>query len=248
MQRYFVAPEAWRDGQVYITGDDVHHIVRVMRHEVGDALLVSDGESRVGRAEIIEVSKDAVVVRIVGELAMDAEPRVQVIIAQALPKADKMELIVQKGTELGAAAFVPFESARTIVQYDAKKQAKVLERWSKIAKEAAEQAHRDKVPTISETQSWKQLLARIPQTAATFVCYEKQLGQGLRETVQQLAALDKPIMIVVGPEGGFTEKEIEQAVEAGAISITLGKRILRTETAAMATLSGLMYEFGELGG
>jgi 16S rRNA (uracil1498-N3)-methyltransferase len=137
------------------------------------------------------------------------------------------------------------------VQYDAKKQAKILDRWTKIAKEAAEQAHRDKVPTIEEPHSFKQLLTRIPDTVATFFCYEKQIGQGLRASIQAIrlsGQCNKPIMIVIGPEGGFTEQEIEQAVTAGAKSITLGKRILRTETAAMAALSGIMYEFGELGG
>jgi 16S rRNA (uracil1498-N3)-methyltransferase len=251
VQRYFVEPSAWQDNRITIKGDDVHHIVRVMRGQPGDELIVSDGVARVAQVELVETTKDTVVAHVLEDLPMAAEPHVQVFVAQALPKADKMELVVQKGTELGAAGFMPFESARTIVQYDAKKQAKVTERWAKIAKEAAEQAHRDKLPTVESPQSWKQLLARIPRYTATFICYEKQMAGGLRDTLEQLmqsAANDISVMLIVGPEGGFTPQEIEQAVAAGANAITLGKRILRTETAALAALSAMMYAFGEMGG
>lgn len=248
MQRYFVDPSAWRDNHITITGDDVHHIVRVMRGQTGDHLLISDSNGRLAKVELTALDAKQVDARVVDMLPLVAEPKSPIWVAQALPKADKMELIVQKGTEIGVGAFLPFTSARTIVQYDAKKQGKVVERWSKIAKEAAEQAHRDVLPVLHAPQSWKQMLARIPETAATFICYEKQLGEGLRKTLEQVADDGRPVMVIVGPEGGFTEQEITQAVEAGAIAITLGARILRTETAALVAASGILFARGEMGG
>ncbi|GGI43514.1 ribosomal RNA small subunit methyltransferase E [Paenibacillus marchantiophytorum] len=255
MQRYFLPPEQFHltTQTVTIEGDDAHHLARVMRAEIGDKVICSNGVDREVLVRIAELDKGRVTAEIVEELTMDAEAAVQVWIAQSLPKGDKMEVIIQKGTEIGAARFLPFLSDRTIVQYDAKKEAKRSERWQKIAKEAAEQAHRNRVPQVESVHSWKQLLQRAKEADVAWICYEKEDGQQLRPAIQQALAQGKlgpgqQVVIAVGPEGGFTEQEIVQAEEAGFQSVSLGSRILRTETAAMVGLTCLFYETGEMGG
>jgi 16S rRNA (uracil1498-N3)-methyltransferase len=269
MQRYFIAPELFTDASVTIIGDDAHHLIRVMRAKEGEQVIVSDGESREALVRITELGKDKVMAEIVEPLVMDREPAVEVWIAQSLPKGDKMELVIQKGTEIGAARFVPFVSERTVVQLDAKKEGKRIERWQKIAKEAAEQAHRNRVPAVDSPLTWKQLLQLTGQADAAWICYEKQNGLQLREEIRaalsgkkdaaagidaaaprEAADVEKRIklMLIIGPEGGFSEREIEAAEAAGCRSVSLGRRILRTETAAMVGLTCILYESGEMGG
>ena len=258
MQRYFVASDAFVDDLVIIDGADAHHIVRVMRMKEGDTVIVSDGETKTAMAQIRSLDSKQVQLSIVEYLPQEAEASWHVTIAQGLPKGDKMELIVQKCTEIGAAAFLPFESERVIVQYDHKKEAKRLERWSKIAKEAAEQAHRNRIPRIYETCSFKQLLDRFDQYQLVLFCYEKtgasQSGLGLKDVLKAFHAelADKQaspnILVIAGPEGGFSEQEAQRAEQAGAKLVGLGKRILRAETAGLVALTSIMYESGEMGG
>jgi 16S rRNA (uracil1498-N3)-methyltransferase len=250
MQRYFLRPEQFQGQTVTIEGDDSHHLQRVMRAEIGDEVICSNGVDREALVRITALDKGVVTGMAVHELTMAAEPEAQVWIAQSLPKGDKMETVIQKGTEIGAARFLPFLSERTIVHYDAKKEAKRTERWQKIAKEAAEQAHRNRVPDIVPVLSWKQLLGQAEQVDAAWICYEKEDGKQLRTAIREaLASATKgTFLLAVGPEGGFTEQEIEQAEAAGFVSVSLGKRILRTETAGMVGLTCLLYETGEMGG
>ncbi|RAP76940.1 16S rRNA (uracil(1498)-N(3))-methyltransferase [Paenibacillus montanisoli] len=253
MQRYFVTPEQITDNRVVLTGDDAHHVSRVMRMEAGDAIIVSDGRARVAQATIRSLSPGKVEAEVAEWLPFSGEPVWTVTVAQSLPKGDKMEIVIQKGTEIGAASFLPFQSQRMIVQYDEKKEAKRLDRWGKIAKEAAEQAHRSRIPAIEPVASWRELAARIPDYDLALFCYEKEGGgHGLRDAIAARAEgwgdEERTILLIVGPEGGFTEREAEEAEEAGAVIVGLGKRILRTETAAMVGLACLMYESGEMGG
>ncbi|UJF35058.1 16S rRNA (uracil(1498)-N(3))-methyltransferase [Paenibacillus hexagrammi] len=255
MQRYFLPPGQFPAGanQVTIEGDDAHHLIRVMRSEVGDKVICSNGVDREAVVRITVLDKHEVTAEVVEELALTAEPSVQVWVAQSLPKGDKMETVIQKGTEIGAARFLPFLSERTVVQYDAKKEAKRTDRWQKIAKEAAEQAHRNRVPQVDSVLSWKQLLSLAQEADAAWICYEKEDGQQLKPAIQAAAAEGKlapgsRVLLAVGPEGGFTEQEIKQAEEAGFRSVSLGARILRTETAALVGLTCLFYETGEMGG
>jgi 16S rRNA (uracil1498-N3)-methyltransferase len=248
MQRYFVEKDQIRDHIVTITGDDAHHIQRVMRSRVGESLMVSDGTGREAIAEITELDKEAVILRITEERDAASEPVVKVWIAQSLPKGDKMETVIQKCTETGAVRFIPFLSARTIVQYDGKKEAKRLERWQKIAKEAAEQAHRGIIPAIDGPRTWKQLLALLPETAVALICYEQEKGYGLKEALTQIgeAGQSGPVMLIIGPEGGFEPAEVEEILAAGGQCVSLGRRILRTETAALVGLSCILYEYNEI--
>jgi 16S rRNA (uracil1498-N3)-methyltransferase len=252
MQRYFVAPENFQEGQVIIVGDDAHHIVKVMRSKAGDRFIASDGERREALVEITEIAGQQVSASIVEMLPMDNEPQVEVWIAQSMPKSDKMETVIQKCTEIGAAGFIPFLSERTVVQYDSRKEAKRLERWQKIAKEAAEQAHRHRIPAVNSPVSWKQLLQSAGEVDLALICYEKEDGlfihQALRSAGFSFAVQGGKVLLIVGPEGGFTEQEVEQAAAAGCKCISLGKRILRTETAAMVGLTCILYESGEMGG
>lgn len=258
MQRYFVTPQELQKGEFVITGDDARHIVKVMRMKPDDKIYVSDGQSKSGIAVISETAADTVQVELVELLERSREPAWSVTIAQSLPKGDKMELIIQKGTEIGACAFTPFQSERMIVQYDARKEAKRLERWGKIAKEAAEQCHRDRIPVIEGVRSWNELLQLIGSFDLALFCYEEEgrehEGLGLRAAVQHWLTAgvrqgDKPsILLIAGPEGGFTEREAAEAEQAGAKLVGLGRRILRAETAGIVGLTCLMYESGEMGG
>lgn len=253
MQRYFVEPEQFGVQDVIITGEDARHIGRVMRSKPGDKLIVSDGVSREVLVEIKTIESHEVTAEILDVLPSSGEPWLQVTVAQSLPKGDKMEVVIQKCTEIGASRFVPFLSARTVVQYDSKKEEKRLSRWQKIAKEAAEQAHRSKIPGVDGPVKWNELLAAFKEYDLVCLCYEKEDGRALREVLKPMVAeLDAEqtynIAVVVGPEGGFSEEEVQEAEAAGAKSVGLGRRILRTETAAMAALTCIMYESGEMGG
>ncbi|SFF00034.1 16S rRNA (uracil1498-N3)-methyltransferase [Paenibacillus catalpae] len=258
MQRYFIAAEQFDGSSVRLIGEDAFHAVRVMRMKPEEKFIASDGVSRVVLASVREAASAEVVADIVEELPMDSESNWSVTIAQSLPKGDKMELVIQKGTEIGAYAFAPFQSERMIVQYDGKKEAKRLERWSKIAKEAAEQSHRCRVPAIEPVRSWRELKDVIPTFDLALFCYEREgdsaAGRGIRDAVlgwkqQAGGQLTEPkVLLIVGPEGGFTEREADEAEAAGAVIVGLGRRILRTETAGIVGLTCLLYEAGEMGG
>ncbi|MDF2726332.1 MAG: hypothetical protein K0Q59_6010 [Paenibacillus sp.] len=253
MQRYFIDPASLTETEAIIGGDDAHHIVNVMRARPGDTIIVSDGVSREVLAKIEELGKGRVVARVSEALPMNAEAVIRVTIAQSLPKGDKMETVIQKGTEIGACRFVTFISDRTVVQYDGKKEAKRLERWQKIAKEAAEQAHRNRIPEIEAPVSWKQLMTVAGEADVALFCYEKEealtLKQALRPAIAKRGSANAmQVLLIVGPEGGFTEREAEEAVKAGCLSVKLGPRILRTETAGLVGLTCILYEAGEMGG
>lgn len=251
MQRYFVPPGQWSDDAVHIEGSDARHVATVMRAKPGDRIIVADGLGRAAEAVIERVSPDLVVARLDRRLEESNEPAVRITVAQGLPKGDKMETVIQKGTEIGAVRFIPFVSERTVVQLDERKQAKRLERWSRIAKEAAEQAHRGIVPEITPVLTWPQLLERAGDYAAAYFCYEKEDALNFRPLLaERKAGLQEKadFLLIVGPEGGFSEAEAREAEAAGCLPVSLGRRILRTETAALVGLSCMLYEYGEFGG
>lgn len=256
MQRYFVAPEQMSEREVTVTGEDARHLGSVLRARPGDEFIACDGRGRDVRARITTVDRGAVLAEIVEELQGPAESAWRVTVAQSLPKGDKLETVIQKGTEAGAWAFQPFLSRRTVVQYDDRKEAKRLDRWRKIAKEAAEQSHRSLVPDVRPVCGWKDLIRSMNEYDLVLLCYEEEgrSGNGLRTVLSQergklTAAGSRPsLLLVVGPEGGFAPEEAEEAAAAGAVWTGLGRRILRTETAALFALACIAYESGELGG
>ncbi len=250
MQRYFVRTDQFQDQFVTIEGNDSHHLQRVMRAQLGDQVICSDGLNLHVKVRIMKMDKDAVTGEMIEHVPPSTESNVRVWIAQSLPKADKMELIIQKGTELGAMRFTPFVSARTIVHYDAKKETIRAERWQKIAKEAAEQAHRYHVPQVDRIHTWVELLELAQTADVAWIFFEKEEQMSLRSAIRQALAIPtlRNIMMIIGPEGGFSEHEIAQAQQAHIASVSLGKRILRTETASWVGLTCVGYETGEMGG
>lgn len=242
MQRYFVEPDQWTDSKVEITGDDVHHLVTVMRASVGETIIVSDGAGKSALARLSSLEPKRVTADIIEQLEQSSELPINVTIAQGLPKGDKMEWILQKGTELGAFAFFPFSSERTIVKLDAKKEGKKLERWQKIVKEAAEQSHRSVLPVVKQPLGFAQLVKQAADYTSAVIAYEKEDETGLKGVCSQLSPGDS-LLVMIGPEGGFSEDEVALARAAGIRSVTLGPRILRTETASQYVLSALSYQF-----
>lgn len=252
MQRYFIAEEQMDQHSCVIKGQDVHHMLHVMRLGPGDRIMLSNNAGRTVIAQLEQISKEQVVCRIVEEVKVTRELPVKVTIAQGLPKGDKLEWVLMKGTELGAYRFIPFFSSRTIVKYDQKKEEKKRERWQRIVKEAAEQAQRDFMPRVEPVVSFSELLQF--DADLKLVAYE---GCSLAEEVpssfvQALNKLDKAkgkeILVVIGPEGGLAEGEVSQLIHHGFRPVSLGKRILRTETAALYVLAALSFYYEQIGG
>ncbi|WP_345239759.1 16S rRNA (uracil(1498)-N(3))-methyltransferase [Pontibacillus salipaludis] len=250
MQRYFVPSSGWNDSQVVITGEDVHHIGKVMRMKPEHHILCCTPEGDLAECEITDITTETVTCQIVEWLEEEKELPASVIIAQGLPKGDKMEHVIQKGTELGASQFIPFEAERSIVKWDQKKSQKKITRYQKIAKEASEQSHRTMIPSVSELHSLGDLIALQPNYDWVVFAYEdeakSQSYRSLKEVLTQIQQGQR-ILVIIGPEGGFSEQEVQTLKEAGALAVRLGPRILRTETAATYFLSALSYQLEELG-
>lgn len=245
MQRYFVHEEQVNNNHITIEGDDAHHITRVMRMEPGDEVYCCLS-GKTALCTIAEITNTFVKVAVVQWVEEHSELPIAITIASGLPKGDKLELILQKGTELGAAAFLPFQASRSIVKWDGKKSEKKVERWAKIAKEAAEQAHRSIVPSVTAPISFKELLAASVQYDACIVAYEEEARKGEKANfVQTLEKLQpgQRLLVVFGPEGGLTEDEVQRLREHTFVSCSLGPRILRTETAPLYALSAVSYHF-----
>ena len=241
MYNFFVEESARRGDRFEIGGKDHNHICNVLRMGPGATFLVScGGVSNLCRLEQIE--EDRVVARILEEDCRSTELPVEFYLFQGLPKADKMELIIQKSVELGAAGIIPVEMHRCIVKLEDKKKKSRVERWQAIAESAAKQSKRNLVPQIYDVMPYRQALAMAADMDLFWVPYENE--RGMAATKEALEAL-KPGMkvgIFIGPEGGFEDKEIALAKEAGAAVISLGSRILRTETAAVAAVTmGMLH-------
>ncbi|MFI8685466.1 16S rRNA (uracil(1498)-N(3))-methyltransferase [Rossellomorea sp. NPDC077527] len=243
MQRYFINNVYRENDPIMITGDDYHHIVRVMRMKESDEVFVvfKDQASAITRIETI--SSDAVELSIVQWETSTKELPIKVTIASGLPKGDKLELIFQKGTELGATQFIPFNADRSIVKWDDKKAKKKTERWEKIVKEAAEQSHRLLVPEVSAPVTLKQLIQE--PFDYKLVAYEEDARAGEKGNLYKVLSSIEPgqsMLVVFGPEGGLSEKEIELLRSEGFLTCGLGPRILRTETAPLYVLSAISYQ------
>ncbi|PRX28347.1 16S rRNA (uracil1498-N3)-methyltransferase [Orenia metallireducens] len=246
MHHFFVQSTDINDGIVVIKGDDVAHITRSLRLDLGDEISVSDGEGQKYLTELLEFGEYFVKAKVLEEFKVQAEPRVKVTLVQGLPKSKKMDMIVQKCTEIGVEEFIPIDTKRTVVNLNKKKAQKRQERWQKIVEEAAKQSKRGKIPKVKELSDLKQIIGKFDSYDLVLVPWEDEESQGLKETLGSNLEVER-IMIIIGPEGGFSLEEIEQVKRAGAKSVTLGPRILRTETAGIATLSMVLYQLGDLG-
>lgn len=244
MRRFFIDTPLLPE--MSISGQDAHHIGRVLRLQVGDHLIVVAPDGSAGKTEITSIEGDEVTLRLMETIAEDKEAPIGVYLAQGLPKSDKMDYIVQKAVELGVKGIFPMAAEHCVVQYDAKKQQARQERWQKIAVEAAKQCGRTVVPTVEPIKKLANILTSLPEETVVIMLYEGQAAHGLKEVLANHSG--KAYLLLIGPEGGFSAKEVALCEKHGVCIATMGPRILRTETAALAGVSIVMYEYGDLGG
>ena len=243
MYQFFVEPHQIHDNAVIIEGGDVNHIKNVLRMKVGEEIAVSNGvDGKEYRCGIARIEEECIVceLRFVKEDGLELSSRVHLY--QGLPKADKMELIIQKAVELGVYEIIPVETKRCVVKLDAKKAKSKVERWQAIAEAAAKQSKRRIVPTVTMPVTFGEALQQVKDMEVKLIPYE--LAEGMEKTKEIIGNLPEnvDIAVFIGPEGGFEEKEIEKAMNAGVQPITLGKRILRTETAGFTVMAWIMYQ------
>ncbi len=241
MQHFFVTPSQVKGEKIYVEGMDVNHMKNVLRMRCGEELMVSDGNNLKYRCSVEGYEEEQAVLRILEEMDVDTELSSRIYLFQGLPKQDKMELIVQKAVELGVYRVIPVSTRRAVVRLDQKKAGKKAERWQQIARSAAKQAKRGYVPEVAFPMSYREALEAARELDVILIPYE--LAKDMKETKEIIERIrpGKSVGIFIGPEGGFEKEEVELALEYGAMPVTLGRRILRTETAGMAMLAVLMF-------
>lgn len=241
MQHFFVTPSQVEGERICIEGSDVNHMKNVLRMRPGEAVAISDGDNLKYRCVVEGYEEGRAVLAIQQRMPVDTELPCRIILFQGLPKQDKMELIVQKAVELGASQVVPVATRRSVVKLDEKKAAKKLQRWQQIAESAAKQAGRGYIPQVSSVLSYQEALEKAGELDVLLIPYE--LAEGMEEARKVVASIaqGQSVGIFIGPEGGFEKEEVDAAIHQGAKAITLGRRILRTETAGLAILSILMF-------
>lgn len=242
MTRFFVEPAELMMDTPALTGENAKH-AKVLRLKPGEEVLLCDGAGMEMRCAVAAVSDSRIDLSALERCASETEARVRVSVYMAFPKADKLEHVIQKATELGAYEIVAFPSARCISKPDDKSLAKKLERWQKIAASAAEQSGRGRIPQVLTLPSYKAALERAAQADKALLFYENERATTLRMALE--AGPYETVSLLTGPEGGLEEKEVQQAMNAGLAVCTLGKRILRCETAPLCALSAIMYDAGE---
>ncbi len=251
MSRFFVPTENFTENSVRITGSDVRHLKNVLRKQAGDVLTLSDSRGRLCEAEIISLNDEKIECRIISEKEDVSEPRVPVVLLQGVPKGDKAELIVQKTVELGVSEIRPVLTERTVVKLDNKvDREKKTARWQKIAAEASKQCGRGSVPTVADVTDFRAAVESLNcgeyAEYLKLIPYENETENTLKaELRREIPNGTGGIIIFIGPEGGFSQKEVDFCVENGFRPVTLGKRILRTETAGLAALAAIRYEIGD---
>ncbi len=237
MHRFFVNPSNISDG-ICIDGTDVNHIKNVLRLKCGEEVNVCDGQNNEYLCKISDISPDKVYLDIISKDICKNEPHFSVTLYQGLPKSDKMDYIVQKCVELGIARIVPVAAKRSVVKL--KDDAKKVSRWQKIASEAAKQCQRGILPEVTGVMSFKEAIADLTKNDLAFMPYENERQTSLRAVLSKKDA--KTIGFFIGPEGGLDETEVDMAEKFDIPTVSLGNRILRTETAPIACLSAVMYE------
>jgi len=246
MRRLFYPGEL--ASEIRITGGDAHHLARVMRAQIGDALVVAGADGRAARMTVADVARDGVTLHLDSYVEEDASARPEVVLVQALLKGEKMDFVVQKAAELGAAALYPIVTEHVVVRYDAKKAAAKTARFQKIADEAAKQCGRSSLMRVAPIGSIDAILADAAlfgraDTTVIF-CYERERTHSIRTVFRE--ATHGRVVLIVGAEGGFSPDEAERLTAAGAHALSIGRRILRAETAAIAALTVTQYELGNL--
>lgn len=236
-------PQQVSENEITIMNEDAKHIATVLRGKNGDMITVCDETGMDYKCKLSFVKSDMVKAEIIQKIQNDVEPKTKITLFQGLPKVDKFETVIQKCVELGVSGIVPVAMEYSVVKLASKeKERKKVERWEKISESAAKQSGRGKIPKINEIISFWQALEKAKEYDAILIPYENEQKTGLKEFVQSFEG--NSIAVLIGPEGGFSDEEYKKATEMGAVSVTLGKRILRTETAGMTALAILYYELG----
>ena len=241
MHRFFIQHSQIQDKRLYVEGADVNHIKNVLRMKHGDQVMISDGEGMQYLCTLEAFESGLVWFEIVDAWKENRELPSKLYLFQGLPKSDKMELIIQKATELGVYELIPTVTGRTVVKLDEKKAQKKTARWNAIAESAAKQSGRSRIPQVREVMTFSEALAYAGDLDVLLIPYEK--AEGMEATRQAVEGIrpGQSVGIFIGPEGGFEEAEVELAMACGALPVTLGRRILRTETAGFVVLSMLLY-------
>jgi 16S rRNA (uracil1498-N3)-methyltransferase len=245
VRRFFIAPETVQGDEIIISGDLHAHMVRVLRLGSGDLVCLATADGRQFKAEIVEAGSDRATARILKASVVTPPAAPPVIIYQAFPKGDKLELVIEKGTELGAHAFVLFPAERSVARPPADRLGAKLERWQRIAREASRQCGRPHIPDLVALPSLEEALKRAARQEVRFILWEAAPHNTLRQALS--APPPASIALLVGPEGGFSPAEATIALEQGFTEVSLGPRILRTETAGLAALAVLQHVWGDLG-
>ncbi len=247
MPRFFVRNEQVKEKTIEILGEDIKHIKNVLRKQIGDKLEICNQDTKKSyTCEIEKLEDKSILTKIIEELKKD-DNKISVDIYQGLPKADKMELIIQKSVELGVNAIIPVAMKRCVVKIDTKDETKKITRWQKIAESAAKQSGRNTIPEIKNIINIEKVNQLIKEYDSVIVAYENEKENTIKHELLKLKEKVKTnnkikIAIVIGPEGGLEEKDVELLKQNGAKIVTLGNRILRTETVALNVLSIIMYE------
>lgn len=236
MHRFFADKSAFSGGRAHISGDDAAHIIKVLRLRENDSVVLCDGNKTDYRCTITHMEKNAVDLKIDGAEKNEAESSVNITLYQGLPKSDKMDFIIQKCVELGVCRIVPVETSRCVAKF--KDDGKKLARWQRIAEEAAKQSGRGIIPTVEKPMTFSEAVAE--DCGLKLIPYECERDGSLKKTLQN-GENTETVGIYIGPEGGFEEEEISLARKSGVKSVTLGKRILRCETAGIATVAAVMF-------
>ena len=247
MHKFFTPANLFTDTHATIEGEDVKHIYKVLRIETGEKVVINNLEGKEFLGQVEEVNKKEVIVKILEPMETNNESPLNIYLFQGLPKATKMDLIVQKGTELGIKEIIPIITERVDVKL--KGEFKKLDRLQRIALEACKQSKRTMIPKVNEPIEFKEMIEKIKSMDLVVVPYENATGYRIRNMMKEMNPLNiRNIAIIIGPEGGFEEFEIENLRDKGAHIVTLGPRILRTETAGFTCASLLQYELGDVGG
>ncbi len=250
MPKFFIKNEQINNNKINIIGEDVNHIKNVLRLKIDDDIQICDLDTSINyTCGISKINNDSIECTILKEHKSICESNVHINIFQGLPKADKMELIIQKSVELGANEITPVEMKRCVVKLDEKSKKKKIERWQKISEVAAKQSGRDKVPEINNISNIKNICNLIDKYDIVLLAYENEKENTLKsELVKLKNKNDLKIGVIIGPEGGLEEQEVDLLEKAGAKVVTLGNRILRTETVALVVTGIIMYELENLEG
>ena len=239
MAKFFISNNLIKDNKIFLDGENANHIINSLRCKIGEEIEISSGDGYDYICKIEEINKNSVIAKIIDCFGNESEPKTKITLYQGLPKSEKMELIIQKCVELGIDEIVPVNTDRTIVKLVGKEDKKIV-RSNKISEAAAKQSRRGKIPAILPILNFSDAIKQANKNSLNIIPYEKEKSNTIKSIIKQFNG--NSIGIFIGPEGGFSEKEIALAVENNITPITLGKRILRTETAGFITTAILLYE------